>query len=156
MYFIRLVFVLIWRTLREWCRTFKRIYIDTPRELLKTMGDDKMPKQPRRPTPYMKLVRNRIPTIIEDSGKVPIYRELNDDEYEFFLRRKLREEVDEYLAAETDRDGIEELADMLEVMYALTHIHGKQPADMLEAKARKKRQRGGFDKRILLIDVRDE
>lgn len=63
---------------------------------------------------YNKLVRDRIPEIIEASGKTCRTTVLNDTEYLPMLDAKLDEELAEY---HKDQD-IEELADLLEVIYA--------------------------------------
>ena len=69
---------------------------------------------------YNKLVRDKIPDIIEKSGKKAITTVLNDEEYLTELDRKLNEERTEY---QQDK-SIEELADMLEVIYAITVARG--------------------------------
>ena len=64
---------------------------------------------------YNKLVRDKIPQIIEEKGGKAEIRILSDEEYRTFLEAKLDEEVAEY-----HRDQCaEELADILEVVYAL-------------------------------------
>lgn len=92
-----------------------------------------------------KLVRDRIPQIIRETGGVPVIRVANDDEYRRLLRDKLLEEVEEFLS--TDDPG--ELADVLEVLFALASDLGMAP-DRLEAvRSEKKSERGGFHDRIV-------
>lgn len=69
---------------------------------------------------HNKLVRDRIPEIIEKSGKKAITRTLTQEEYLMELDRKLNEECAEYQADKS----LEELADMLEVMYAIAEARG--------------------------------
>ena len=64
---------------------------------------------------YIKLVRDNIPDVIIASGQTPITRVLSDKEYIDELFKKLGEEYEEFLEAR----NLEELADMLEVIYAL-------------------------------------
>ncbi len=64
---------------------------------------------------FNKLVRDRIPDIIKESGHTPYYRIMNDDEYWNELVKKLQEEVDEFV----ESGNIEELADILEVVYSI-------------------------------------
>lgn len=98
---------------------------------------------------YEKLVRDRIPEIIESTGGVCRTRVLGDAEYLAALDAKLREELDEYLA-----DGsIEELADLLEVLRACAAARGCSLDELEAVRSRKAEERGGFEKRILLIDV---
>ena len=61
---------------------------------------------------YNKLVRDKIPEIIEESGKVPVTRILTDNDYEMKLCEKLQEELNEY----KEFHEIEELADLQEVI----------------------------------------
>lgn len=64
---------------------------------------------------YNKLVRDRIPEIIEKSGKKAVIEILDDINYKQLLDEKLGEELREYL----DSDSVEELADLVEVIYAI-------------------------------------
>ena len=97
-------------------------------------------------TVYNKLVRDRIPEIIEAGGERPIVRILEDGEYIRCLEEKLDEEVGEY---HRDRN-LEELADILEVVYALADGIGSRD-ELLEIYQKKHAARGGFGKRIYLI-----
>ena len=100
---------------------------------------------------YDKLVRDRIPEIIESSGKRAVTRVAQDAEYLGYLRRKLLEEVDEYMAG----GNVEELADIFEVISALGCQAGVPLSRLLEIADDKRQARGGFDGRILLIRVED-
>ena len=100
---------------------------------------------------YNKLVRNRIPEIIENSGKSAYTHILNDDEYILELDRKLNEECAEYQADKS----IEELADMLEVMYAIVDARGYSVAELEKIRKEKAEKRGGFKNRIFLEKVDD-
>ena len=96
---------------------------------------------------YNKLVRDRIPAIMERNGQVPVVRILEDAEYAHFLERKLDEEV-----AEFHKDkNVEELADVLEVVYALAENLGCSKDMLMEAYQKKHDERGGFRDRIFLI-----
>ena len=100
---------------------------------------------------YNKLVRDRIPEIIEDSGKTAFSHILNDDEYILELDRKLNEECAEYQADKS----IEELADMLEVMYAIVDARGYSVSELEKIRKEKAEKRGGFKNRIFLEKVDD-
>lgn len=96
---------------------------------------------------YNKLVRDRIPEIIEAQGEKPNIRTLDEAEYLSALEEKLNEEVCEY-----HRDkNCEELADILEVAFALAAVHGCSREELLALCSRKREARGGFEKRIFLI-----
>ncbi len=105
---------------------------------------------------YNKLVRDKIPEIIEKSGKKFRTSILNKAEFEMELKSKLKEELTEYLEAKTSQDAIEELADMLEVMKSLAEIHNASLNDIEKVRKQKEENRGGFQEQIFLIDVEDE
>lgn len=101
---------------------------------------------------YNKLVRDKIPEIIKSNGEEPIIRILDNEEYKKELEKKLKEECEEVLLAK-GLDRIEELADLLEVMIALSNIEDKSLNDVLNIRNIKKEKRGGFDKKIYLEGV---
>lgn len=99
-----------------------------------------------------KLVRDKIPEIMADSGIKATFRILAQSEYMEYLEKKLDEEVEEFHASK----DIEELADIMEVLYAIAVAKGRG-ADKLDAERIKKRgARGGFSNRILLLDIEEE
>ena len=98
---------------------------------------------------YKKLVRDRIPEIIEIDGKKPITHILDEATYLSELDRKLNEECAEYQESKT----LEELADMLEVMYAIAEARGYSVAELEAVRKEKAAERGGFRDRIYLDGV---
>lgn len=102
---------------------------------------------------YNKLVRDRIPEIIEGNGEKPVVRILDEVEYKGELEKKLNEEYQEVLGTTTSEERIEELADMLEIIDALAALEGKTLDDVVEVKKQKSLKRGGFEKRIFLERV---
>ena len=101
---------------------------------------------------YNKLVRDEIPAIIEASGKTCETEILSDTEYLQMLDKKLDEELAEYHKDQ----NIEELADLLEVIYSATKARGYSIEDLEKARAEKYEKCGGFDKKILLKKVIEE
>lgn len=98
---------------------------------------------------YNKLVRDKIPKIIEASGNTCTTRILSDEEYIDMLDKKLNEECAEY----QDDKNIEELADMLEVIYAIAKAKGTSIEELEKVRLEKAEKRGGFDEKILLIET---
>lgn len=98
-----------------------------------------------------KLVRDRIPEIIEESGKTCTTRILTEAEYLAALDAKLQEELEEYQADKS----MEELADLLEVMMAVCEARGHTFAEVEAIRQAKAAKRGGFRERILLESVSD-
>ena len=98
---------------------------------------------------YYKLVRDRIPEIIEASGKTCVTEILPDKEYLKMVDDKLDEELAEYHKDQ----NIEELADLLEVIYAAVIARGYSLDELERVRAEKAIKRGGFSKKILLKEV---
>ena len=95
---------------------------------------------------YDKLIRDKIPEIIEQSGKKCIVEVMDNDTYIEYLDQKLNEELAEY---QQDK-SIEELADLLEVMYAVVTARGYSVAELERIRLEKSEKRGAFEKRLLL------
>ena len=98
---------------------------------------------------HNKLVRDKIPEIIRNDGKTCCVRILEYSEMKNALGAKLREEVEEYLIA----NDAEELADILEVVYASAECLGVSKAGLEEIRAAKAAKNGGFDGRVYLLEV---
>ena len=98
---------------------------------------------------HNKLVRDKIPEIIEKSGKQAVCHVLSDDEYLLELDRKLNEECAEYQADKS----IEELADMLEVIYSIAAARGSSVEELESVRRDKADKRGGFTGKIYLEKV---
>lgn len=98
---------------------------------------------------YNKLVRDRIPEIIEASDKTCVTEVLSDEEYLKMIDAKLDEELAEYHKDQ----NIEELADLLEVIRAAAIARGCSVEELEKIRAEKAVKRGGFEKKILLKEV---
>jgi predicted house-cleaning noncanonical NTP pyrophosphatase (MazG superfamily) len=104
---------------------------------------------------YNKLVRDRIPEIIEANGKKFSTRVLSDEEYITELKNKSFEELEEYRDAETREEALEELADLMEIVHAFARSHGTTLEEVEEIRRKKAEKRGAFDEKIFLIEVED-
>lgn len=98
---------------------------------------------------YKKLVRDRIPEIIESDGKTCVTETLSDARYLEMLDAKLNEELAEY----QESKSLEELADLLEVLRAVIQARGWTWEDLEQVRQEKAARRGGFEKKILLKEV---
>lgn len=83
-----------------------------------------------------KLVRDLIPEIINRSGRTPSYHQAGDNEFKDLLKKKLREEVHEFIESES----VEELADILEVIDAITVAYQIDKEELLTIKQKKKKR----------------
>lgn len=93
-----------------------------------------------------KLVRDKIPEIIKQSGKEPVTRIAADAEYWQRLKDKLHEEVHEFV----QNDDVDELADILEVIYALAEAKGVSKEGLEGKREKKAQERGGFKDKVIL------
>lgn len=101
---------------------------------------------------YNKLVRDKIPEIIKADGKTCKTEILSDDEYLKMLDAKLDEELAEYHKDQ----NIEELADLMEVIYAAAVARGYSVDELEKVRVKKAEERGGFRNKVLLREVESE
>lgn len=100
---------------------------------------------------YDKLIRDKIPQIIEAGGKRCTVEVLSDAQYLQKLDEKLNEELAEY----QESKSLEELADLLEVMDAVVTARGYTWEALAAIREQKREERGGFTKRLRLLGVTD-
>ena len=100
-------------------------------------------------TDYNKAIRDKIPEIIKLSGKNCDVKKLNDSEFLAQLEKKLVEELAEY----QESKNVEELADMLEVIYRISELKGITSDELDCIKNEKAKKRGKFDDNLFLVDT---
>lgn len=101
---------------------------------------------------YNKLIRDKNVKIMEDKGCKVTYEILDDKRYGDELDKKLKEEVNEYLADYS----IEEMADVMEVIYALLDYRGVSMDEVEKIRIEKRNRKGAFKDKIFLKDVEEE
>mgnify|MGYP001798461378 CR=1 FL=1 len=101
---------------------------------------------------YNKLIRDKIPEIIEKSGKQAIVERVEGDQLLELLNKKLLEELEEY----NESGEIEELADLVEVVQAILEYKEISIGEFDYIRKKKKIARGGFKEGLLLLEVREE
>ncbi|MGB4313001.1 MAG: nucleoside triphosphate pyrophosphohydrolase, partial [Natronincolaceae bacterium] len=99
---------------------------------------------------YNKLIRDNIPDIIRVGGKECTVETVEGEELIKLLNEKLQGEVDEYIVS----NDIEELADIVEVIYGILHNRGVTVEELENIRLKKKGERGGFSKGIKLLEVK--
>lgn len=97
---------------------------------------------------FNKLVRDKIPEIIEKEGKYVKSIILNDEEYRAELNKKLQEEVKEYL----EDNNVEELADIVEVVYGILNSMDVSVEEFEKIRQAKVNKKGAFQDKIFLIE----
>lgn len=100
---------------------------------------------------YNKLIRDLIPEIIEKSGKTAVVQTLTKNQYLAKLNEKLSEELQEY----QESKNFEELADILEVVYAIVKTRGHSIEELEQIRIAKGQNRGYFEKKLLLVEVHE-
>ena len=98
---------------------------------------------------YNKVIRDKIPEIIADSGKKYDLKQLDDASFLAEIEKKLIEEVDEY----AESKDVEELADLLEVIYRISELRGVNSDELDEIRKDKAEKRGRFTNNLFLIDA---
>ena len=98
---------------------------------------------------YEKLVRDKIIDIIKSNGEQPIYHTLSDEQYLEELHKKLLEEAGEFI----EEDSPEELADLMEVVYAIAKVKHISMDEVEQIRQKKRAKRGGFENKIYLETV---
>jgi predicted house-cleaning noncanonical NTP pyrophosphatase (MazG superfamily) len=100
---------------------------------------------------YNKLVRDKIPEVIERSGKKFDIHTASKEEYAKLLEEKLKEEVNEYLKDK----NLEELSDVMEVLIGLANMLGYSEEELMKKRLEKFEDRGGFKEGIVLERVHE-
>lgn len=95
---------------------------------------------------YDKLVRDRIPEIIESSGNKCEIEVVSDEIALEYLYKKLNEEVSELL----EDKNLDEIADVMEVLFAIGSKYGYSEEDILNRRNEKRDSRGGFEDNLIL------
>lgn len=95
---------------------------------------------------FDKLVRDRIPEIIKNSGNHCEVEVVSDEVALEYLYKKLQEEVDELV----EDKNLEEIADVVEVLFAIGGKYGYSEEDILKRRSEKKAKSGGFEDNIVL------
>ena len=107
------------------------------------------------PTEYDKLVRDRIPELVEANGETPVTRRVEGEEYDDYLAEKLVEEAHEFREARADdgADADRELADVLAVVGTLLDCGDRDRVERLREE--KAAERGGFSDGVVLERVEE-
>jgi predicted house-cleaning noncanonical NTP pyrophosphatase (MazG superfamily) len=96
----------------------------------------------------VKLVRDNIPELATANGHPGTFHQATEAEYALCLRAKLLEEAQEAATA-APAGLVEELGDVLQVLYALAEQVGAAAAEIECARVRKARTHGAYTRRLL-------
>lgn len=90
-----------------------------------------------------KLVRDRIPELVKEGAT---FHTATPDEYDIFLRKKLQEEVVEFL----ENPCLEEMADIVEVLEAFCDKMNTSLEEMEQVRQSKANTRGKFQEKLIM------
>ncbi|TYQ12854.1 UNVERIFIED_CONTAM: putative house-cleaning noncanonical NTP pyrophosphatase (MazG superfamily) [Acetivibrio alkalicellulosi] len=98
---------------------------------------------------YNKLIRDKMPQIIERSGNKVVIEKLRDTDFIFYLHSKLREEIIQY----EDDNSVDKIADIIEVLYSILEYKGVSINQFEKIRLKKAQKIGSFKEKILLKEV---
>lgn len=101
---------------------------------------------------YNKLIRDKIPEIITKSGKKSVVQKVDGEEYFRLLNEKLGEELNEYM----ETYDVEELADLVEIIYAILDYKRVDLEEFESIRQQKAEERGAFKEGLVLLKVFEE
>ena len=105
---------------------------------------------------YDKLVRDRIPEIIQKEGNTADIIILSEESFKQAIKEKLIEEATEVCNAQNRDDILSELADLQEVMDTIKQLYNINTLEVNTIQAVKALQRGKFEKRLYLKSVKEK
>lgn len=100
---------------------------------------------------YNKLVRDRIPEIVRKDGEVPSVRKLSQKEFKVEVLKKILEEARELSEVKNREELLKECADLQEILMVAMDAHKIDCKELNKVRNKRKRDRGGFTKKIFLI-----
>ena len=100
---------------------------------------------------YQKLVRDRIPEIIEKDGKEFSVHQVKGDRLKDYAMKKLQEEVQEFV----EDPSAEEAADIMEIFHFICNRIGIKDSEIMAQTTSKRILRGGFEMGFILEWVED-
>ncbi len=103
---------------------------------------------------YNKLIRDRITEIIKENGRIPEISILGEDRFREALKAKMTEEAKELLEAKTKEEVLNELADIEELIRAISKNYGISSTKIEKYRLKKLKNRGGFEKKLFLKRVK--
>jgi predicted house-cleaning noncanonical NTP pyrophosphatase (MazG superfamily) len=107
----------------------------------------------RKNTTFGKIVRDKIPKKIADRKETEVTKKIPSSLRKNFLTSKLLEEALEVRQAQTIDEKRMELADLYEVVRALSNNEGISIEEVAKAAESKRNKAGGFDEGLVLLQT---
>jgi len=103
-----------------------------------------------------KLIRDKTPALLECKGIVVHAKAMTDQEFISKLKDKILEEAQEVLETSSPDELCEELADVLEVVHALSKASGLTIQQIEQRRLKKREIKGGFENKIYNSSIQIE
>jgi predicted house-cleaning noncanonical NTP pyrophosphatase (MazG superfamily) len=131
------------------------VYYELQRAGVQVRAEDPVEPREAEAMPFDKLVRDLIPQEIAAKGERVRAYAADGNHLRYLLKRKLVEEAFEVGGAETTNEMMEELGDVLDVLEALCTLSGTELDAVRAWTARKREERGGFQRGLVLLETRE-
>jgi predicted house-cleaning noncanonical NTP pyrophosphatase (MazG superfamily) len=104
---------------------------------------------------YRKLVRDKIPRRIKESGGLYKTKMLSTFDFKKELIKKVEEEASGLVNAGTKKEIIAEMGDLFDVLQEIRKFFGISSKELKESRTEEMKRKGGFKKRIYLYWAED-
>lgn len=100
---------------------------------------------------YYQLVRDKVPEIIKSKNMTPVFKKLDDKKFRYYLKLKLKEEMDELTSVEDSKEIAKNLVDILELIEYLKKEYAIKDSELKKLKIQKVKEKGHFDNKFFLV-----
>ena len=104
-------------------------------------------------TELNKLVRDKVPSLVTKDGGSYSLKLLSPLEHQHEITKKLYEELNEYHEASSKEGAVEELVDMVELIYSALKLHDVSIEEFEKIRKEKKKLKGSFEGGIFLHNI---
>jgi predicted house-cleaning noncanonical NTP pyrophosphatase (MazG superfamily) len=104
---------------------------------------------------YRKLVRDKIPKRIEESGGKYETKTLSVSSFNKEILKKVEEEASGLSKAKVKSDIVAEMGDLLDVLTEVKKVFGLKTVELKESRRKEMKRKGGFTKRTYLVWAED-
>ena len=100
-----------------------------------------------------KLVRDKVPSLVTKDGGSYTMKLLQGNDHLKALKDKLKEETDEFIAAEKREIELDELVDIVELVHSYLNLHNITADEFEALRIQKRKAKGSFDRGIYLTEI---
>ena len=100
-----------------------------------------------------KLVRDKVPSLVTKDGGSYTMKLMQGTDHLQALKDKLKEETDEFIAAEKSEIELDELVDIVELVHSYLKLHNITPEEFEALRIKKRKEKGSFERGIYLTEI---